>query len=212
MGGYLVMLVFAKIVLIVFVLFLLGVAGCGSNDNRQEKAASSVGLVAPQFDLITDDQYGQLQEFLLGTRGVPSQKWGNKNALNLTNCKNDPSLNQLHTGVDYGAAVGTLVLSPITGVVKKINRGNPNILSGLSTLVIFNEQTRTSYIFLHTNIDSNLIEGGSVSIRQSLGTVGTRGIVSGPHLHFETRSGIKLAGALCIDETTNPFTAVVNAR
>jgi murein DD-endopeptidase MepM/ murein hydrolase activator NlpD len=220
MRGDIIMQILNKLLLINIVVLILCVAGCGSNDNQQERPVSSVGLVATQFDIITDDQYEQLRGLLLGTKGVLSQKWGNKSAVNVTVCNNDPSLNQLHTGIDYGAALGTPVFSPTSGVVKRIARGNPLNSSVLSTLVIFNGQTRTSYIYLHMDtIDSNLSVGSSVTIGQQLGTVGARGRVTGPHLHFETRSidsnpsiGIKLFGALCIDGTTNPFNAVINAR
>jgi murein DD-endopeptidase MepM/ murein hydrolase activator NlpD len=204
-----IMQVLNKTLLIGLTALLLAVAGCGSNDNQQEKP---VGLVAPQFDVITAAQYTQLDELILGASGVLSQAYGNRDQANVTACT-DPSLDKLHQGVDYAAPVGTPVLSPIPGVVKRIDRGNPADSTILSTLAIFNEQTQTSFIFLHLDtIDANLAVGSAVTIGQHLGTVGARGRVTGPHVHVEARIGVKVAGALCIDGTVNPFEAVMLAR
>lgn len=183
-----------------------------------------VADVDPRFDVITDQQYELLRQFLLGSAGTltHTQKWGNRSPINATVCNKDSSLNQLHVGVDYGANVGTPVLSATPGRVERINRGSPcsNSDQCLSTLVSYHEATQTSFIYLHMKtIDLSLQRGDLVSMGQLLGTVGARGRVTGSHLHFEARhvnsepfQGIKTAGALCIDGTINPFGAVMMAR
>lgn len=159
-----------------------------------------------------------LRELLLGSKGLPTQKWGNEDPVNNTVCGKDPTLENLHVGIDYDrTAEGTPVFSATPGVVRRIDAGTP---SDLSTLVIFHEATQTSFIYLHLEtMDPSLEEGKPVTVGQELGTVGARGDVTGPHLHFEARNvnsepfvGPKISGALCIDGTiNNPFRAVMTA-
>ena len=114
---------------------------------------------APRFTSIadiTDEQYESLRGFLLGSSGRLNQKWGNNNPVNATAC-NNPTLNQLHAGVDYGSDApgvsfaGAPVFSATPGVVKRIERGSPcsDQDACLSTLVIFHEDTQTSFVYLH---------------------------------------------------------------
>lgn len=188
-----------------------------------------LAAVDPRFDSTTNEQYGVLGEIFFHSKVFPNLNvWGNKHSKNNTKCRKDPSLHQLHVGIDYSSAsngvslADSKVFSATSGIVKRISRGRAcsNADTCLSTLVIYHEKTETSFIYLHLEtIDPSLVVGTSViSIGQELGTVGARGRVTGAHLHFEARAvtsepsvGIKIFGAECIDGTINPFEAVMAA-
>ena len=152
---------------------------------------------------INTTQYDQLRSRLMGTSGTLTQGYCAVNSVNTNNCA-DPANNTKHTGIDYAAALGTPVYSPVDGVVTRVM---PGTCSGgtctLSTLAIYDSRAGVTHVFLHmesilVSLSSEVVSG------QQVGTVGKRG-ASGYHLHYEVRSGSQTAGALCVTSTVNPF-------
>lgn len=86
-----------------------------------------------------------------------------------------------HTGIDYAAAAGTTVLAPAPGVVVfddtlELRGGVLVIDHGLGVM--------TGYYHL----SESLVEvGQSVTAGQPIGRVGSTGLSSGPHLHWDLR-------------------------
>ena len=84
-----------------------------------------------------------------------------------------------HSGIDIAAPSGTAVVAP--------NRGNvtlaaPGLLSTGNTIVIDHGMGLfTSYYHLHT---MNVSVGDTVSKGNVIGTVGSTGFSTGPHLHY----------------------------
>lgn len=86
-----------------------------------------------------------------------------------------------HTGIDYAAAEGTTVLAPADGVVVFADtlelRGGVLIIDhGLGVM--------TGYYHL---LEALVAQGDSVTAGQPIGRVGSTGLSSGPHLHWDLR-------------------------
>lgn len=84
-----------------------------------------------------------------------------------------------HNGTDYGAAPGTPVWSAGDGVVieSAFNRVNGNYV-----FVQHGNQIVTRYLHLTRR---DVKRGDRVSQGQTIGTVGSTGLATGPHLHYE---------------------------
>jgi murein DD-endopeptidase MepM/ murein hydrolase activator NlpD len=88
-----------------------------------------------------------------------------------------------HTGVDYEMKVGTPVKAWKEGVVSAVNI-NPDY--GVSVMVDHPDGYQSLYGHLSAR-EVNL--GDKVSANQRIGKSGDTGNTTGPHLHFEVRSG-----------------------
>jgi murein DD-endopeptidase MepM/ murein hydrolase activator NlpD len=87
----------------------------------------------------------------------------------------------MHSGIDFGGGYGATVFAAGSGTVisaaKKGSYGNTVVIDhggGLST------------VYGHLSHIS-VSEGQSVSAGQRVGAIGSSGLSTGPHLHFETR-------------------------
>lgn len=87
-----------------------------------------------------------------------------------------------HRGVDYAAPLGTPVVSPAAGRIVLVGRERKGFELHGNTVGIDHGQGVMS-ILIHLNrIDVQ--EGQSVAASQRIGTVGTTGGSTGPHLHW----------------------------
>ena len=86
-----------------------------------------------------------------------------------------------HRGIDYGAARGTPVLATGTGTVTRARRW-----SGYGKMVEIrhNAAHRTRYAHLR-GWGPGIREGVTVSQGQVIGYVGSTGLATGPHVHYE---------------------------
>lgn len=86
-----------------------------------------------------------------------------------------------HLGVDYGAPRGTPVMAVGNGIVEyKGKRG----ASGNTVKVRHNSVYQTAYKHLH-KYKAGLKTGAEVKMGDVIGYVGSTGLATGPHLHFE---------------------------
>ena len=113
---------------------------------------------------------------------------------------------KLHPGVDYGAPTGTKVFAIGDGTVVKSIKGckDPGFYGdrscggGFGNVVYIKHTTQTPAgediysIYAHLN-KNNMKVGDSVTAGDSIGTVGSSGSSTGPHLHLEIHIG-KLFG------------------
>ncbi|GAB3543278.1 murein DD-endopeptidase MepM/ murein hydrolase activator NlpD [Actinopolyspora lacussalsi] len=88
-----------------------------------------------------------------------------------------------HAGIDIGADTGTPIYSPQAGTV--ISSG-PASGFGLWVRVQHDDGKVTVYGHIHS---SQVSVGERVEAGQQIATVGNRGQSTGPHLHFEVRTG-----------------------
>ena len=88
---------------------------------------------------------------------------------------------KFHKGIDYGAGYGTPIVASKSGTVifSGVNGGYGNCImidhgDGTVTLYAHNQSNYVSY-------------GQAVTQGETIGTVGSTGVSTGPHLHFEIR-------------------------
>ena len=112
-----------------------------------------------------------------------------------------PILNKIraHKGVDYAAARGTPIKA--TGSGKIVHRGKKG---GYGKTVIIQHGTKYNTLYAHmSNYRKGLKVGSRVQQGQVIGYIGSTGLATGPHLHYEFRVNgvhrdplrIKLPGA-----------------
>lgn len=92
---------------------------------------------------------------------------------------------RMHKGVDYGAPRGTAIWAVGDAVVTKAGRS-----SGYGNVVYLRHANglETRYAHLH-NFGKGIRTGVRVSQKQIIGYVGSTGLATGPHLHFEVLKG-----------------------
>ncbi|HGX92046.1 MAG TPA: peptidase M23 [Candidatus Tenderia sp.] len=96
-----------------------------------------------------------------------------------------PVLNKIraHKGVDYAASRGTPIKA--TGAGKVIHKG---IKGGYGRTVIIQNGSRYTTLFAHmSKYARGIRKGARVKQGQVIGYVGSSGLATGPHLHYEFR-------------------------
>jgi murein DD-endopeptidase MepM/ murein hydrolase activator NlpD len=86
-----------------------------------------------------------------------------------------------HSGIDLAAARGTPVMATLPGVATVIVSA-----TGYGLHVIINHGVGLSSLYGHLNT-AIVLSGDYVEAGQAIGTVGSSGNATGPHLHFEIR-------------------------
>ncbi|MFW5694476.1 MAG: LysM peptidoglycan-binding domain-containing M23 family metallopeptidase [Alkalispirochaeta sp.] len=86
-----------------------------------------------------------------------------------------------HSGIDFAVDFGTPVYAAADGVVEEITR---EPLLGLSVTVAHRGDYQTRYAHLQETL---VAVGDTLSEGDTLGYVGSTGMSTGPHLHFEVR-------------------------
>ena len=90
--------------------------------------------------------------------------------------------NHYHRGVDYAAPLGAPVVAPAAGSIALIGWETEGFTIHGNTVGIDHGQGVVS-IFLHLN-QISVTEGQEVAAGQQIGTIGTSGASTGPHLHW----------------------------
>ncbi|MCB5163698.1 M23 family metallopeptidase [Streptomyces bambusae] len=88
-----------------------------------------------------------------------------------------------HTGIDFHAASGTSVRAVGMGVVVEAGWGGAY---GNNVVIKHNDGSYTQYGHMNS---LNVVVGQQVTPGQQIGLSGSTGNSSGPHLHFEARTG-----------------------
>jgi murein DD-endopeptidase MepM/ murein hydrolase activator NlpD len=90
---------------------------------------------------------------------------------------------RMHTGVDYSAPRGTPILAAGNGRVEKAGR-----TSGYGNVVIVHHTNGYETVYAHqSKFAKGISPGARVRQGQIIGYVGSTGLSTGPHLHFEIR-------------------------
>lgn len=102
-----------------------------------------------------------------------------------------PGLSNFHWGLDIAGPAGTPVYSAENGVVERIHYPFPNQTyggksTGNNNYIVIRHANGISTAYLHLKT-INVSVGQNVSRGQTIGTIGSTGYSTGPHLHFEVR-------------------------
>ena len=109
--------------------------------------------------------------FLAPLGGTPGDRFG-------------PRGNAMHTGLDYPAAHGTGVAAAGRGCVRSVGFDS----GGYGNLVVIEHRAGMTSWYAH--LDSIAVGRGQCVVAGTpIGTVGSTGNSTGPHLHFELRLG-----------------------
>ncbi|WP_237174046.1 M23 family metallopeptidase [Paracandidimonas lactea] len=100
-----------------------------------------------------------------------------------------------HDGVDYTAPKGTPIQATADGTVAFIGRQN-----GYGKVVIIEHTANLSTVYAHqSRFASGLKKGDSVVRGDTIGYVGSTGMVTGNHLHYEVRMDDQPINPLKVD-------------
>lgn len=111
-----------------------------------------------------------------------------------------------HQGVDYGAPKGTPVRSVGDGVVEFAG-----VQKGYGNLVKLKHRNNHSTVYAHLS-RVNVRKGASVSQGQVIGAVGSTGMATGPHLHFEFQVNGRHRDPLTIARQSESIPVAASAR
>ena len=90
---------------------------------------------------------------------------------------------RMHTGVDLSAKTGTPIYATGDGVVVTAGRGDAS-LSGYGIAVLVDHGYGYKTLYAHMS-ETKVREGQQVKRGELLGLVGSTGLASGPHCHYE---------------------------
>ena len=85
----------------------------------------------------------------------------------------------VHTGIDLSASLGTPVHAATGGLVRV---GYDEHGAGLFVSVAFDDHVRILYCHL---LKASVRQGDTIEVGSLIGEVGSSGLSTGPHLHFE---------------------------
>ncbi|MDR0952114.1 MAG: peptidoglycan DD-metalloendopeptidase family protein [Oscillospiraceae bacterium] len=94
------------------------------------------------------------------------------------------NVNKWHAGEDIGAPSGTPILAADSGTVITANSGNYG--GGYGNYVVISHGNGMTTLYAHQSAIAVSL-GQSVTQGQVIGYVGSTGLSTGPHLHFEVR-------------------------
>jgi murein DD-endopeptidase MepM/ murein hydrolase activator NlpD len=89
-----------------------------------------------------------------------------------------------HTGIDLAAPLNSPVVAAAAGVVLVVGR-DP---WGYGSYVVISHDGGLATLYGHLNV-VKVVVGQQVNQAQQIGLEGSTGISTGPHVHFEVRSG-----------------------
>lgn len=99
-----------------------------------------------------------------------------------------PHWSTRHTGTDFAAPAGTAVFAASDGVVLAVVHESAGRPFGTFVTLLHADNTVTVYAHLQ---EAAVARGQELAVGQQIGTVGSTGNSTGPHLHFEVRPQIK---------------------
>lgn len=99
---------------------------------------------------------------------------------------------EYHAGIDVGASEGASIVAAASGQVVHVGElWGPDIRGPHSIVIDHGGGTYTTYSH---NAESYVVVGQSVSGGQTIGTIGSLGYSTGPHLHFELLEDAEFTG------------------
>ncbi|HBI56780.1 MAG TPA: hypothetical protein DDY38_08135, partial [Firmicutes bacterium] len=162
----------------------------GAKKSRVKKAFSQSGLVLHGNIVV-----GKAVIFLQGEFGFPTRFYGER-GFKITSPFGprpdpfNPGKTDFHTGIDYGGRPqGTLVQTTVGGTVFAAK-----MYGGWGNLVGITDSRGYNHLFAHLQAIS-VRPGQTVARGDAVGTLGSTGQATGPHLHYQiNRPGAGVSG------------------
>jgi murein DD-endopeptidase MepM/ murein hydrolase activator NlpD len=113
-----------------------------------------------------------------------------------------------HTGVDYAAPTGTPVMSVADGVVTE-----SSYQGAYGNMVVIQHNARQSTVYAHLS-RMQVKRGQTIKQGDIIGAVGSTGLSTGPHLHFEFRIGGRHVDPLTLAQqgSAEPISAALRTQ
>ena len=162
-----------------------------SRDSRRDALADAANeeLVA-QAEAQAEEQHAALQQFAKAAEKQAAKIKENQWMLPLDSYRITATFgmssylwSSVHTGLDFSAPTGTTIHSVANGVVTEVGYDGSY---GNTTVVTLDDGTELWYCHQTSQLVSvgDVVRGG-----EAIGTVGSTGNTTGPHLHLEVRPG-----------------------
>ena len=139
-------------------------------------AERELRTVAPLFALVTPERRWR-GPFVVPAAGPVTTEFGEMRAYN------DGPFASWHNGMDIGAPAGAPVVAPAPGRVVFVDR-----LAIRGNFVALDHGLGVVTHYFHLS-ETTVVPGHELAAGELLGRVGTTGLSTGPHLHWEVRVG-----------------------
>lgn len=151
--------------------------GIGSSEN-EDKIITALSSINTEDEIIQKVKKSNIK-FVVPAKGVVSSSYGVREEI-------FEGIGTFHTGVDIAADKGTEILSSTEGIitVADYNKYNGNYV----------EVTNGKIVTKYCHMDKLLVKkGDKVKAGEKIGHIGSTGLSTGPHLHFEiVYDGVKI--------------------
>lgn len=87
---------------------------------------------------------------------------------------------RMHSGIDYAVASGTPIRAPSDGIVTSIG-----VKGGYGNAIMLRHSDSMQTLYGHMSAFANIKAGQHVRAGEIIGYVGSTGVSTGPHLHYE---------------------------
>ncbi len=155
-----------------------GVGGAAPLNEVSQEVVSSISIMDLDVELIKSKNI----QMVLPTTGVITSRYGVRQEV-------FNGVDPYHSGIDIANKKGTEILSATKGTVTKVEYNNKYYGN-------FLEITENDVIFKYAHLDSiNIKQGDYINQKDKVGSMGSTGMSTGTHLHFEIRVN---------DRTVNP--------
>lgn len=148
---------------------LAGVGGAGPIEDLVEKVSS-----ISTMDLDVEEIRSKNISIIHPVSGTVSSRYGAREEI-------FEGVNPYHTGIDIANKKGTLIYSATKGIVTKIEFNNKFYGN-------FVEVTEKDVTFKYAHLSTISVNQGTIiNQKDKIGTMGSTGMSTGPHLHFEIK-------------------------
>lgn len=147
----------------------------------QSFASSSVSAAPLEVIEFTVDERPPLQ-YPVGANAPVGSGFGPRDAA----CD---ACSTMHTGVDWNPAYGTPIVAIADGVVSKVVTSGSTLGVYVTIDHVIDGQAITSVYGHMVSGSLTLAVGDEVRVGDQIGQVGSTGVTTAPHLHFELRIG-----------------------
>jgi murein DD-endopeptidase MepM/ murein hydrolase activator NlpD len=114
--------------------------------------------------------------------------------------------NCAHPALDIAGPINRVnpIYTPVDGVVIRRN-------DAIGSVALYNAKSNKTFFFVHMN-RTDVAVNQQISKGTQVGIEGTKGYITGPHLHFEARDGKQLYLSGGMSDSVNPLDAVNQAN